>query len=81
MTNKEVMQMALDALEEAQAYTRCESFSPSMTKECAEVAEALRTALAQPKPPMTHEQWLDVGLQRGWINRHSFMSQVYTEEE
>ena len=45
------------------------------------VIDALRTALAEPKPPMTHEQWLDIGLQRGWINRHAFMSQAYTEEE
>lgn len=45
------------------------------------VIDALRTALAEPKPPMTQAQWLDIGLQRGWINRHAFMSQAYTGEE
>lgn len=47
--SKEVMQMALDALDDAQAYTSCESFSPSMTRECAEVAEILRVVLLQPE--------------------------------
>jgi hypothetical protein len=50
MRDKELLQQALDVIEEAQAYTNCETFSPSMTKECAITAEAIRTRLAQPKP-------------------------------
>lgn len=49
MTDRELMQMALDALEEAQSYTSSEIWSPSMTNECAAAAEALRAALAQPE--------------------------------
>ena len=48
-TLREAAQMALDALEEAQSYTSCATWSPSMTEECAKVAEALRAALAQPE--------------------------------
>lgn len=48
MTDKEVMQMALDALDEATTYTSSPTWSPSMTEECKAAAEALRTRLAQP---------------------------------
>ncbi len=47
MTDRELLQQALDVIEEAQTYTSCETFSPSMTKECAITAEAIRTRLAQ----------------------------------
>lgn len=47
MTDRKLLQQALDVIEEAQAYTSCETFSPSMTKECAITAEAIRTRLAQ----------------------------------
>ena len=50
MTNdRELMQMALDALEEAQDYTSCPTYSPSMTQQCATAAVALRARLAQPE--------------------------------
>lgn len=49
MTDRELLQKALDALEEAQSYTSSEIWSPSMTNECAAAAEALRAALAQPE--------------------------------
>ena len=50
MTDRELMQMALDALEEAQDYTSCPTYSPSMTQQCATAAVALRARLAQPEP-------------------------------
>lgn len=56
MTDRELLQKALDVIEEAQAYTSCETFSPSMTKECAITAEAIRTRLAQPES-VTLEMW------------------------
>jgi len=49
-TDRKLLEQALDVIEEAQAYTSCETFSPSMTKECAITAEAIRTRLAQPEP-------------------------------
>jgi uncharacterized protein YukE len=50
MTNdRKLMQMALDALEEAQDYTSCPTYSPSMTQQCATAAVALRARLAQPE--------------------------------
>jgi hypothetical protein len=47
MTDRELMQMALDALEEAQDYTSCPTFSPSMTQQCAIAAVAIRARLEQ----------------------------------
>lgn len=46
MTDKEVMQMALDALVEAQEYVESEGWPYDFS----ESIEALRTALAQPDP-------------------------------
>lgn len=37
-----LMLKAMHVLEEAQAYTGCETWSPSMTEECKQVEEALR---------------------------------------
>jgi hypothetical protein len=50
MTDRELLQMALDALEEAQDYTSCPTYSPSMTQQCAVAAVALRARLALPEP-------------------------------
>ena len=50
MTDRELMQMALDALEEAQDYTSCPTYSPSMTQQCAVAAVALRARLELPEP-------------------------------
>ena len=50
MTDRELMQTALDALEKAQDYTSCPTYSPSMTQQCAIAAVALRARLAQPEP-------------------------------
>ena len=47
MTDRELMQQALDALEEAQDYTSCPTYSPSMTQQCAIAAVALRARLEQ----------------------------------
>ena len=49
MIDRELMQQALDALEEAQSYTSSETWSPSMTEECAAVAHKLRSRLAHPE--------------------------------
>ena len=49
MTDRELLQQALDALEEAQSYTSCETWSPSMTKDCAEIAKKIKVRLAQPE--------------------------------
>lgn len=51
MTDREALKLALEALEEAQAYTSSESFSPSMTNELAIRAAHLRLALEQPQTP------------------------------
>lgn len=53
MTDKktEALKLALEALEEAQAYASSESFSPSMTNELAIRAAHLRLALEQPQTP------------------------------
>lgn len=50
MTDRELLQMALDALEEAQDYTSCPTYSPSITQQCAVAAVALRARLALPEP-------------------------------
>lgn len=72
-TLREAAQMALDALEEAQSYTSCLAWSPSMTNECAAAAEALRAALAQPEPTYTpmrpelrkmYEDYFDVAFEK-----------------
>jgi len=47
MTDRELLQQALDALEEAQDYTSCPTFSPSMTQQCAIAAVAIRARLEQ----------------------------------
>ena len=56
--------MALEALEEATGYTSCTTWSPSMTDECASVAEALRAALAQPEQEPVAYQWLGTSVIR-----------------
>jgi len=56
MSHREVMQQALEALEEATSYTSCPTWSPSMTEECKAAASALRAALAEPVEPV---QWTD----------------------
>jgi hypothetical protein len=49
--SRELLQQALDALEEAAAYTSSPSWSPSMTEECTAVAASIRAHLAaQPAP-------------------------------
>jgi hypothetical protein len=49
--SRELLQQALDALEEATAYTSSPSWSPSMTEECTAVAASIRAHLAaQPAP-------------------------------
>jgi hypothetical protein len=56
-----LLAQALDALEEATAYTSSPSWSPSMTEECTAVAAAIRAVLAaQPAPvPLTADDiWL-----------------------
>ena len=47
MTDRELLQQALDALEEAQDYTSCPTYSPSMTQQCAIAAVAIRARLEQ----------------------------------
>ena len=39
---KELMLKAMRVLEEAQTYTSCQAWSPSMTEECKQMEEALR---------------------------------------
>ncbi len=46
MTTITLLQQALDALEEATAYTSSPSWSPSMTEECTAVAASIRAHLA-----------------------------------
>ena len=46
--SRELLQQALDALEEAIAYTSSPSWSPSMTEECTAVAASIRAYLTQP---------------------------------
>lgn len=43
-----VVQMMVDALVEATNYTSCESWSPSMTRDCEKAVEAGRALLSQP---------------------------------
>jgi hypothetical protein len=47
---REEAQQVLDALEEAQSYTSCETWSPSMTEGLRKQEETLRARLAQPEP-------------------------------
>jgi hypothetical protein len=47
---REEAQQVLDALEEAQSYTSCETWSPSMTEVLRKQEETLRARLAQPEP-------------------------------
>jgi hypothetical protein len=48
--SRELLQQALNALEEAAVYTSSPSWSPSMTEECTAVAASIRAHLAQPAP-------------------------------
>ena len=50
--SRELLKMALDALDEATTYTSSPAWSPSMTGECKDVAAALRAALAAPVEPV-----------------------------
>ena len=45
--SRELLQLALDVLDEATTYTSSPSWSPSMTGECKDVADALRARIAQ----------------------------------
>jgi hypothetical protein len=47
---REEAQQVLDALEEAQSYMSCETWSPSMTDELLKLEKTLRARLAQPEP-------------------------------
>ncbi len=47
---REEAQQVLDALEEAQSYTSCETWSPSMTEELRKQEKTLRAKIAQPEP-------------------------------
>ncbi len=47
---REEAQQVLDALEEAQSYTSCETWSPSMTDELRKKEETLRAKLSAPEP-------------------------------
>ena len=47
--SREVMQQALEALDEAVTYVESPSWSPTMADECRKVADALRAALASPR--------------------------------
>lgn len=51
MTDKttEALKLAEEALDEAMTYTSCESWSPSMTKDCAKALAAIREVLAKPE--------------------------------
>jgi hypothetical protein len=77
--SKELLQQALDALEEATAYTSSPSWSPSMTEECTAVAAAIRAVLAaQPAPvpvPLTERQ-LDAALEAWFTNLGSFQARM-----
>ena len=48
---REALQNAADVLEEAQSYTGCELWSPSLTAECARAVRIARAALAAPSAP------------------------------
>jgi len=72
MTDKEVMQMALEALEESTTYTSSPSWSPSMTEDCNKAITALRARLEQSDAgipvsekqaePVTHmHEWFSTG--------------------
>jgi len=50
-----LLQQALDALEEATAYTSSPSWSPSMTEECTAVAASIRAHLAAQPTSATQE--------------------------
>jgi hypothetical protein len=54
----EAMKLALDALEEAQTYTSCEAWSPSLTEELVEVAHKLRAAIEQAEKQEPVKLWL-----------------------
>jgi hypothetical protein len=47
---REEAQQVLDALEEAQSYTSCETWPPSLTEELRKQEETFRARLAQPEP-------------------------------
>ena len=47
---REEAQQVLDALEEAQSYTSCETWSPSMTDELRKQEKTLRARLSAPEP-------------------------------
>ena len=51
---REEAQQVLDALEEAQSYTSCETWSPSMTEVLRKQEETLRARLAHPEPEPEH---------------------------
>ena len=77
MTDRELMQQALELLDEATNYTSSQAFSPSMTRDIVKGVDALRERLAQPE--QVPVAWVECDGDLVWNNREAAIGRnLYT---
>ena len=88
LIDRSVLEQALEALDQATAYTSSESWSPSMTEECLTAATHLRAALEQPQveqEPVAYGLFRKDSSEIDWDADHVFSNEpwgvMYDDEE
>ena len=79
MTDRELLQQALEVLEEAQSYTSCQAWSPSMTKDCAEIAKYCPKSCSHNESECALNEWAKDNQER--LSRVAVLQQILASLE